>query len=120
MEKIKIKSITITRLEGKGKWVGVPRVFHTLHEANEFMWCEGLTCPEVGYDKFSVVIKWQDNQEYHFRIDASCHKDNSVTSYIKNACHYYTKKQLPNQIADGELFKKARSFYEKLDQAYQF
>lgn len=70
MDKIHVKSITITRAEGTIEEVDRPKTISSFEEADRVLreWSE--TAPkELGYDKCDFTITYEDGETYKGRYD---------------------------------------------------
>lgn len=114
MDKINVRKITCKCLEGDGFGS-----FTNLKEADSFMWCNSLSAPELGYQKWQVEIEWEDGKTFSFRHDIAKNKDdNSITGYLRNASKYFLEKEIPDPIKSSDFFKQGQKFHKELKENY--
>jgi len=118
---IPIQEITITRQEGPSHKCGIPEKFDKLFKADSYAFCESSYAPELGYDKFSVKVVWQDGREFNFRLDITKFKgfDNNVSTAFRSIKKYYLDKELPEQITNDKIFKLSRQNIKELYEGYE-
>jgi hypothetical protein len=128
MEKIKVKKIVITRLEGPVHKCDCSKEFNSFKAADEWMWSEERTFPKDGYDKHQVTVEWEDGTEWKIRIDAHHPdserfrgSDNSIPTKIYSLCNWYGNPKNvggPDQKMNEEIAKGHREFLDTHEVLY--
>ena len=93
MDKIKVKSITITRAEGPCALCGIKKKFASYDEANAWMLRQANTFPKCGYDKHDLQVIFEDDEEFRGRMDCKhydcVNSDLDVREHLRNHFEWY-------------------------------
>lgn len=98
MDKIHVKSITITRAEGPAEECDRPQTVSSFEEADRVLreWSE--TAPkELGYDKCDFTITWEDGETYKGRYDLKYWATEypNLGKHVRDFITFHAGKQKP-------------------------
>jgi hypothetical protein len=70
IQKLKIKAIAITRIEGKKHLCDIERIAKSFSDAKEILRESSFYCgKDGGYDKHQVIFTWEDGTIFKTRFD---------------------------------------------------
>lgn len=103
----KIKSITITRAEGKIEECGIDHHAKTWEEADDILFTMSLSAPkEGGYDKtdFKIIFNDKDNTEYSGTYDLKHHSIDMPNLYdhVSDYVAFYSGKRKPSYMSQEQ------------------
>ena len=107
----------------EGKNLEGPRDFSSLKGANSYIKKNENNFSEIGYTKIDIVITWDDNSVYKFRLDAHHPKNeyydsNTIESNIFSAIRFYTKPENLTWMNE-KMREDSIKFYSELRDNYQ-
>jgi hypothetical protein len=94
LEKIKEKTIIITRAEGKTDLCGISHTFYTFAQAEAFLISEAPSIDSLGGDKYDFEVVFSDNCNYTGTIlvkhnwEANVQATYSVRRHIRDYADY--------------------------------
>jgi hypothetical protein len=98
MNRIHVKSITITRAEGKIHECGIPVTVTSWAEAQKVLFRWSMTAPRTGgYDKCDFEVTWANGETHKGRYDLMHHVCESpdLAAHVRGFYEVYSGRRVP-------------------------
>lgn len=92
---IPIKSITLTRAEGRASQCGKPTTVSTWSQASAILAQWRGTAPELGYHKVDFTVTWADGEEYRGRYDLQRGDYTSLAKHVRDHASASSGRRIP-------------------------